>query len=120
MMSLLLRRFYLRWLRGLEPRQRDTFSLGEVTLLEHVYNVCLGISFVDGFIGGEMAVRYFLRALDLGEPRLIARGRALIAGHRAIEAPNSKWTRSLVERMELDGGRSPSARWTDPWPACVG
>jgi hypothetical protein len=29
MISLLVHRLYLRWLRGLEPRRRDTFSLGE-------------------------------------------------------------------------------------------
>src|SRR5262249_61594074 len=96
---------YVRWVRGLEARQRDTFSLGEVALLEHVYNVCVGLSFVDALIGGEMAVRFFLRALELGEPDLIARGRALIAGHAAIEAPNSKWTLSLIERMKADGER---------------
>jgi tetratricopeptide (TPR) repeat protein len=117
-LSLLFHRLYLRWLRGVEPSRRDTFSLGEVTLLEHVYNVCVGISFVDALIGGEMAVRYFLRALDLGEPHLVARGRALIAGHAAIEAPNSKWTRSLVERMELDG-KKVAERPVDGSMACV-
>ena len=116
--SLLLHRLYLRRLRGLEARQRDSFSLGETNLLEHVYNVCVGISFVDALIGGEMAVRYFLRALDLGEPHLVARGRALIAGHAAIEAPNSKWTRFLVERMEEDG-KKVDERPLDGTLACV-
>jgi tetratricopeptide (TPR) repeat protein len=116
--SLLLHRVHLRWLRGLEPRRRDTYALGEVTLLEHVYNVCVGLSFVDALIGGEMAVRFFLRALDLGEPRLITRGRALIAGHAAIEAPNAKWTRFLFERMEADGNRA-DERAVDGTMACV-
>jgi len=116
--SLLLHRFHLRWLRGLEPRRRDTFALGEVTLLEHVYNVCVGLSFVDALIGGEMAVRFFLRALDLGEPRLITRGRALIAGHAAIEAPNANWTRFLFERMEADGNQA-DERAVDGTMACV-
>jgi tetratricopeptide (TPR) repeat protein len=116
--SLLLHRLYLRRLRGLEPSRRDTFSLGEVTLLEHVYNVCVGLSFVDALIGGEMAVRYFVRALDLGEPRLIARGRALIAGHAAIETPNARWTHYLVERMEADG-KQVAERPVDGSMACV-
>jgi hypothetical protein len=116
--SLLLHRFYLRWVRGLEPRRRDMFALGEMKLLEHVYNVCVGISFVDALIGGEMAVRYFLRALNLGEPHLIARGRALIAGHAAIEAPKSKWTHLLVERMEQDG-RLVDERPVDGSMTCV-
>jgi hypothetical protein len=116
--SLFLHRKYLRRLRGIEPRRRETFSLGELTLLEHVYNVCVGLSFVDALIGGEMAVRFFLRALDLGEPRLIARGRALIAGHAAIEAPNAKWTRFLFERMEADGAQV-AERPMDGTMACV-
>ncbi|HMK74526.1 MAG TPA: AAA family ATPase, partial [Myxococcaceae bacterium] len=100
--SLLFHRAWLR-LRGLEPRRSDSYALGEIELLKHVYNVCVGMSFVDALIGGEMAIRYFLRALDLGEPHLIARGRALIAGHAAIEAPRSRRTAYLIERMEKDG-----------------
>jgi eukaryotic-like serine/threonine-protein kinase len=117
--SLLFHRAWLR-LRGLEPRRHDTtdVSEGEVRLLQHVYNVCVGISFVDALIGGEMAVRYFLRALNLGEPKLIARGRALIAGHAAIEAPGSKRTGYLIERMKQDA-KAVAERDVDGDVACV-
>jgi tetratricopeptide (TPR) repeat protein len=106
MLAVLLHRLQLRF-RGLEVRDdsQTRASAEERALLEHIYRVCIGLSGVDLFIGGEMAARYMLRALEMGEARSIARGLCLITGHAAIEAPSSRRTRSLLQTMIAQGER---------------
>ena len=104
MVSLLVHRAYLRF-RSLEVRNngRPSAAPEQVTLLRHIYKVSVGLGGVDAFIGGEMATRFMLRALGVGDRGLIARGVCLIAGHGTIEAPTSRRTRLLLERMAAHG-----------------
>jgi len=55
---------------------------------------------VDLVRGADFAARYLLSALSVGEPRRIAQALVLETGHAASQAPSSRRTRALVERLE--------------------
>jgi eukaryotic-like serine/threonine-protein kinase len=104
-------------LRGLKytPRAAAEVPDETLTVLEHLRNVAMVMSFVGlPWLGAQLGTRFVLRALDVGERRLIALGISLLAAHAGAVAPASRRTRNLFEQMALEGRelRDPAVQGT--------
>lgn len=96
----------LVWKRGLrfEPKSAADIAPETLTFLEHLRNVAMVMSFVGlPWLGAQIGTRFVLRALELGERRLIALGTALLAAHAGAVAPYSRRTTELFEEMSQQG-----------------
>jgi eukaryotic-like serine/threonine-protein kinase len=96
----------LVWRRGLQfkPQSAADIPPETLTFLEHLRNVAMVMSFVGlPWLGAQIGTRFVLRALELGERRLIALGTALLAAHAGAVAPYSRRTSDLFLKMSLQG-----------------
>jgi eukaryotic-like serine/threonine-protein kinase len=94
------------WVRGLKFRRRESADIPPETLsfLEHLRSVAMVMSFVGlPWLGAQIGTRFVLRALAVGERRLIALGISLMAAHAGAVAPFSRRTSYLFEQMEVQG-----------------
>jgi hypothetical protein len=98
---LVLRRVYIR-LRGLAFRERSESEIppARLALIDHLWSVDRGLSMVDIMRGADYGARYMILALRAGEPRRVAQGLALEAGHAASVSPTSKRTRALMQKLD--------------------
>jgi eukaryotic-like serine/threonine-protein kinase len=103
--SLLWRRALIR-LKGFRFSPCDSADIPADTLafLDHLRSVATVMSFVGlPWDGAEIGTRFLLRALDLGERRLVALGISLIAAHAGAREPFSHRTERLFEVMTRQG-----------------
>jgi eukaryotic-like serine/threonine-protein kinase len=95
----------MRW-RGLtfQPRDSGLTPVETLTFLEHLRSVAMVMSFVGlPWLGAQIGTRFVLRALEVGDRRLIALGISLLAAHAGAVAPFSRRTRYLFETMTSEG-----------------
>ena len=84
------------------PRDRGDVAPDTLAFLDHLRSVATVMSFVGlPRDGAEMGARYLLRALELGEARLVVLGISLIAAHSGAREPFSPTTDWLFEEMKL-------------------
>lgn len=98
--SLLYRRARLK-LRGLEFRQRPEATIPHEKLrqLDTCFSVSVGFSAIDPFNAASYQALHLLRALEAGEPKRLAQGLILEAGHQStISAASAEKTRPLLDR----------------------
>ncbi len=97
------------------PRDRGDIAPDTFAFLEHLRSVATVMSFVGlPRDGAEMGARYLLRALELGEARLVVLGISLIAAHAGAREPFSRTTDWLFEEMNGQAGalRDPAVTGT--------
>ncbi|HTP30123.1 MAG TPA: hypothetical protein VMK12_31260, partial [Anaeromyxobacteraceae bacterium] len=90
------------WLRGIhfrEVREKD-IPLGRIERMDHLWALSRGLSMVDVVRGAEFGARHLLLALKSGDPRHVALGLAVTAGHVAATAPRSQRARALMEDLD--------------------
>lgn len=109
--SFLWKRVRLR-LRGIAFRTRDVSELSPETLAK--LDVCwaggAGLGVVDQVRGFELLLRYFLMALDAGEPSRVARG---MSAEAVSLAATGQWAKSKQMLQDAD---AITASLDDPYP----
>jgi hypothetical protein len=82
LLALALRRTRLK-LRGLKYRERHEAQAAAVLRVDATWSAAYGLSMVDVITGAELQTQNLLQALELGEPRRIARALAMEAALRS-------------------------------------
>ncbi len=88
---------------GFKARESADIPAEARTFLDHLRSVAVVMSFVDVGLGAEIGARFLLRAQKVGDRHFFALGLALLAGHSGVEAPFSRRTRYLFEKMTEHG-----------------
>jgi hypothetical protein len=105
---LLVHRARLR-LRGLgwTPRPLPEISQEDLTRVDVIEGVAMGLAMVDAFRAGEYCARFILAALELGEPKRVGRALALEADLQASLGHEAR-ARQLAAELETLTARDPS------------
>jgi tetratricopeptide (TPR) repeat protein len=109
LLSLLFWRAYL-WFRGLSFKERDPSELtaAELTRADVCWSIAFGLSFSDHIRGAAFGARFLALALNLGEPRRVARALALQVGYVGAAGESARRaTWRLIERAHEVVARTP-------------